>query len=134
MEKMDNATRQTLALLVDNEPGVLSQIARLFSRKGYNIEAFAAGPTENQGVTRLTIDVIADEPHTELLCNQLRKLYPVRSVKRLNTVNSIYRELMLIKVVTEGAERRNDVMELYMKLKMEIWDMAHLHGRHVRKY
>ena len=60
MEKMTNAKRQTLALLVDNEPGVLSQIARLFSRKGYNIEAFAAGATENPGVTRITIDVLAE--------------------------------------------------------------------------
>ena len=124
MEKMDNATRQTLALLVDNEPGVLSQIARLFSRKGYNIEAFAAGPTENQGLSRLTIDVMADEPHIELLCNQLRKLYPVRSVKRLNTVNSIYRELMLIKVVTEGADRRNDVMQIANIFRAQIIDVV----------
>ncbi len=124
MEKMDNAVRQTLALLVDNEPGVLSQIARLFSRKGYNIEAFAAGPTENQGLSRLTIDVIADEPHIELLCNQLRKLYPVRSVKRLNTVNSIYRELMLIKVVTEGADRRNDVMQIANIFRAQIIDVS----------
>ena len=64
--------RQTLALLVDNEPGVLSQIARLFSRKGYNIEAFAAGPTENPGITRITVDVLADGQQTELLCNHLR--------------------------------------------------------------
>jgi acetolactate synthase-1/3 small subunit len=124
MDKMNNATRQTLALLVDNEPGVLSQIARLFSRKGYNIEAFDAGPTENQGVTRLTIDVIADEPHTELLCNQLRKLYPVHSVKRLNTVNSIYRELMLIKVSTEGAEKRNDVMQIANIFRAQIIDVS----------
>ena len=106
MDKMNGATRQTLALLVDNEPGVLSQIARLFSRKGYNIEAFAAGPTENPGVTRITIDVMADEPHTELLCNQLRKLYPVHSVKWLNTESSIYRELMLVKVSAESSEKR----------------------------
>ena len=108
MDKMNGATRQTLALLVDNEPGVLSQIARLFSRKGYNIEAFAAGPTENPGVTRITIDVMADEPHTELLCNQLRKLYPIHSVKWLNTESSIYRELMLVKVSAESSEKRND--------------------------
>lgn len=124
MERMDNATRQTLALLVDNEPGVLSQIARLFSRKGYNIEAFAAGPTENEGLARITIDVFADEPHIELLCNQLRKLYPVRSVKRLNTVNSIYRELMLIKVKTEGSEQRNDVMQIANIFRAQIIDVS----------
>jgi acetolactate synthase-1/3 small subunit len=124
MDKMNEATRQTLALLVDNEPGVLSQIARLFSRKGYNIEAFAAGPTENPGLTRITIDVIADEPHTELLCNQLRKLYPVHSVKRLNTEDSIYRELMLVKVSAESSEKRNDIIQLANIFRAQIIDVS----------
>ena len=105
MDKMKDARRQTLAMLVDNESGVLSQIARLFSRKGYNIEA--------------------DEPHTELLCNQLRKLYPVYSVKWLNTENSIYRELMLIKVKAEGSEQRNDVIQLANIFRAQIIDVSH---------
>ena len=124
MEAMKNARSQTLALLVDNEAGVLSQIARLFSRKGYNIDAFAAGPTENPGVTRITIDVVADEPHTELLCNQLRKLYPVHSVKWLNTENSLYRELMLIKVRAESGERRNDIIQLANIFRANIVDVS----------
>ena len=124
MEKMEGAKRQTLALLVDNEPGVLSQIARLFSRKGYNIEAFAAGPTENPGVTRITIDVLADEPHTELLCNQLRKLYPVYSLKWLNTENSLYRELMLVKVKVSGSEQRNDLIQLANIFRAQIIDVS----------
>ena len=121
---MNNARRQTLALLVDNEPGVLSQIARLFSRKGYNIEAFAAGPTENPGVTRITIDVMADEPHTELLCNQLRKLYPIHSVKWLNSESSVYRELMLIKVKADSGEKRNDVIQLANIFRANIIDVS----------
>ena len=124
MDKMNGATRQTLAMLVDNEPGVLSQIARLFSRKGYNIEAFAAGPTENPGVTRITIDVMADEPHTELLCNQLRKLYPIHSVKWLNTESSIYRELMLVKVSAESSEKRNDIIQLANIFRAQIIDVS----------
>lgn len=124
MQNSGDVTRQTLALLVDNEPGVLSQIARLFSRKGYNIEAFAAGPTENPGVTRITIDVLADEPHTELLCNQLRKLYPVHSVKWLNTETSIYRELMLIKVSAESGEVRNDIIQLANIFRAQIIDVS----------
>ena len=121
---MNDVKRQTLALLVDNEPGVLSQIARLFSRKGYNIEAFAAGPTENSGVTRITIDVLADEPHTELLCNQLRKLYPVHSVKRLNTENSIYRELMLIKVSSGDSVQRNEIIQIANIFRASIIDVS----------
>ena len=116
--------RQTLALLVDNEPGVLSQIARLFSRKGYNIEAFAAGPTENPGITRITVDVLADGQQTELLCNQLRKLYPIHSVKWLNAQNSIYRELMLIKVSASGGGKRNDVIQLANIFRAQIIDVS----------
>ena len=124
MDSMNNARRQTLAMLVDNEPGVLSQIARLFSRKGYNIEAFAAGPTENPGVTRITLDVLADEPHTELLCNQLRKLYPIHSVKWLNSETSVYRELMLIKVKADSGEKRNDVIQLANIFRANIIDVS----------
>lgn len=124
MDKMTDAKRQTLALLVDNEAGVLSQIARLFSRKGYNIEAFAAGPTENPGVTRITIDVMADEPHTELLCNQLRKLYPIHSVKWLDSGSSIHRELMLVKVRAESSSRRNDVIQLANIFRAQIIDVS----------
>ena len=124
---MDNSNivrRQTLALLVDNEPGVLSQIARLFSRKGYNIEAFAAGPTENPGLTRITIDVLADDPHTELLCNQLRKMYPIYSVKWLYPESTIYRELMVVKVRAESSERRNDIMQLANIFRAQIIDVS----------
>ena len=124
MDKMENVRRQTLAVLVDNEPGVLSQIARLFSRKGYNIEAFAAGQTENPGITRITIDVLADEPHTELLCNQLRKLFPVHSVKWLNTESSIYRELILIKVKADSSEQRNDIIQLANIFRAQIIDVS----------
>ncbi|MBQ3292032.1 MAG: acetolactate synthase small subunit [Mogibacterium sp.] len=124
MVQTEEIRRQTLAMLVDNEPGVLSQIARLFSRKGYNIEAFAAGPTENPGITRITIDVLADEPHTELLCNQLRKLFPVHSVKWLNTQTSIYRELMLIKVMADNSETRNDVIQLANIFRAQIIDVS----------
>ncbi len=124
MEAMKDVRRQTLALLVDNEPGVLSQIARLFSRKGYNIEAFAAGPTENPGVTRITIDVMADGPHTELLCNQLRKLYPIHSVKWLNTESSVYRELMLVKVKADSGEKRNDIIQLANIFRANIIDVT----------
>ena len=120
-----NTTRiQTLAVLVDNEPGVLSQVARLFSRKGYNIESFAAGTTESPDVTRLTIDVIADDQHTEFLVNQLLKLIPVHSVKWLNGGNSIVRELMLIKLSTENAEERNEIIQLASLFRASIIDVS----------
>ena len=73
MEKSANMKIQTLAVLVDNESGVLSQVSRLFSRKGYNIESLVVGTTENPRISRITIDVLADEQQITLLSNQLRK-------------------------------------------------------------
>lgn len=124
MEHSDKSRIQTLAVLVDNEPGVLSQVARLFSRKGFNIESIAAGTAENPYVTRLTIDVLADEHQTEFICNQLSKLFPVRSVKLLNSTSSIYRELMLIKVGTENAEERNEIIQLASLFRASIIDVS----------
>ena len=71
---MDELKRRSLSVLVDNEAGVLSQISRMFSRKGYNIESLAVGTTDDPSVSRITIEILADEPHTQLLCDQLRKL------------------------------------------------------------
>ena len=124
MENKTDVKIQTLALLVDNEPGVLSQISRLFSRKGYNIEAFAAGGTENPGITRITIDVLADDLHTELLCNQLRKLYPIHSVKWLDPENSLRRELLLIKVRAEDDEKRGEVIQIANSSGAQIIDIS----------
>ena len=61
----DAAARQTLSVLVDNNAGVLSQVSRLFSRKGYNIESLAVGTTDSPEVSRITIEVIADDLQTK---------------------------------------------------------------------
>ena len=81
-----NMTRHTLSVLVENTAGVLSQVSRLFSRKGYNIESLAVGTTDDPEVSRITIEVMANDQQTNLLCNQLRKLLPVHSVKLLTPV------------------------------------------------
>ena len=115
---------QTLAVLVDNESGVLSQVSRMFSRKGYNIESLVVGTTENPSVSRITIDVLADEAQITLLSNQLRKLYPVHSVKRLTPETSIQRELMLIKVHTDNGDQRNDIIQLANVFRAQIIDVS----------
>ena len=69
---MSNTVRQTLAVLVDNEAGVLSRVARLFSGKGYNIESLAVGTTDDPAVSRITIEILADEDQTRLIASQLR--------------------------------------------------------------
>ena len=102
---METALR-TLSVLVDNEPGVLSQISRLFSRKGFNIESLAVGPTQDRSLSRLTLEVITDDSQTELLCNQLSKMVPVHSVRLLADEHSIRRELVLCKSSARSRKMR----------------------------
>ena len=100
-------TRRTLSVLVENAAGVLSQVSRLFSRKGYNIESLAVGTTDDPAVSRITIEVMADEAMTEQIMNQLRKQFPVYSVQELLPERSIRRELVMFKVKAETHDIRN---------------------------
>ena len=79
-------TRHTLSVLVENSSGVLSQVSRLFSRKGYNIESLAVGTTDDPAESRITIEVMGDSAMMEQLMNQLRKLFPVHG----NAEHKIY--------------------------------------------
>ena len=120
----DAKQRHTLAVLVDNEAGVLSQITRRFSRKGYNIESLAVGTTDTPLISRITIEVLADDQHVALLCNQLRKLLPVHSVKLLESSQSIRRELVLIKVRAQNSEVRNEVIQIANIFRGAIIDVS----------
>ena len=121
---MSEIKRQTLAVLVDNASGVLSQVSRLFSRKGYNIESLAVGVTENPEVSRITIEVLADEEQIKLLSNQLRKLFPVHSVKILTPQKSIRRELVIIKVRAQGGDTRNEIIQIANIFRASIIDVS----------
>lgn len=117
--------RYTLAVLVDNESGVLSQVSRLFSRKDYNIESLAVGTTDSPSVSRITIEVMAeDDARANLLCNQLRKLFPVHSVKLLSPERSIRRELVLIKVKAENSEDRNEIIQIANIFRANVIDVT----------
>ena len=120
---METALR-TLSVLVDNEPGVLSQISRLFSRKGFNIESLAVGPTQDRSLSRLTLEVITDDSQTELLCNQLSKMVPVHSVRLLADEHSIRRELVLCKVRAENRSIRNELIQLANVFRASILDVS----------
>lgn len=121
---MNQLTRRTLAVLVDNEAGVLSRVVRLFSGKGYNIESLAVGTTDDPKVSRITIEVLADEKQTLLLSNQLRKLICVHSVKTLHPDHSIRRELVLIKVLAQTSETRNEVIQIANIFRASIIDVS----------
>ena len=124
--------RFTLAIMVDNESGVLSRVSSLFSRKGYNIESIAAGTLETPNVTRITIEVLADDDNQiNLLCNQVRKLIPVHSVKLLNNSQSIRRELVLIKD-PESVTGFSEVVDSVLSQRFDSDKLLILHTRRAK--
>ena len=117
--------RYTLAVMVDNKAGVLSQVSRLFSRKGYNIESLAVGAIEDPTVSRITIEILAEsDQQVNLIVNQVRKMFPVHSVKVLKSEQSIRRELVLIKVHAETPEQRNEIIQISSIFRANIIDVA----------
>ncbi len=111
-EDSKSLKRYTIITAMDNEAGVLSQLAHLFSRKGYNIETIAAGWTVDQNVTRFTIEIYSDEERIKLLCSQLRKLVPIHYVEILDPAKSIRRELMMVRVHAADRAARNEVIQI----------------------
>ena len=116
--------RNTLAVLVENESGVLSRVARLFSGKGYNIESLAVGTTDDPAISRITIELVADDKQIRLLSNQLRKLICVHSVKVLKAEHAIRRELVLIKVMADNFGKRNEIIQIANIFRASIIDVS----------
>ena len=121
---MEEVKLRTLSVLVDNESGVLSQISRLFSRKGFNIESLAVGTTDDPAVSRMTIEVLTNDNQTALICNQLAKMVPVHSVKLLVASHSIRRELVLIKVRTVDNAARSEILQIASVFRTSIIDVS----------
>ena len=99
--------KKVFQLLVDNTSGVLSRISGLFSRRGYNIESITAGVTADTEYTRITIVTSGDAEILEQIEKQLAKLVDVRDIKELKPEESVYRELLLVKVKAAPADRQN---------------------------
>ena len=114
----------TLSILVRDIPGVLSQVARLFSRKGYNIESIVSGETDKPGITRITIVLIADELMINQIADQCRKLIPVLAVKILDEGSSIQREFSLIKVHAADRNARDEVIQMANIFRAKIIDVS----------
>lgn len=96
---------QVYSLLVDNNPGVLSRIAGLFSRRGYSIDSITAGMTADPRFTRITVVSSGDELILSQIEKQVRKLEDVREIKLLKDDESVYRELIMVKVRVDAAHR-----------------------------
>ena len=89
----------TLAVLVENSPGVLARVASLFSRRGYNIDSLAVGPTENPKVSRMTIVLNLEGHALDQVSAQLFKLVNVIGISEMKDSDSLKREILLVKVV-----------------------------------
>ncbi|HEX5511263.1 MAG TPA: acetolactate synthase small subunit [Actinomycetales bacterium] len=116
-------TRHTLSVLVENKPGVLTRVAALFARRGFNIHSLAVGPTEHQDVSRITVVVDVEDLPLEQVTKQLNKLVNVIKVVELDTEASVQRELLLIKLRVEGAAR-SQVLELVNLFRAKVVDVT----------
>jgi acetolactate synthase I/III small subunit len=116
-------SRHTLSVLVENKPGVLARIAALFSRRGFNIESLAVGPTEHLEISRMTIVVNADEQPLEQVTKQLNKLVNVIKIVELEPAVAVQRELMLIKVRAD-LDTRSHVLETVQLFRAKVVDVA----------
>ncbi len=116
-------SRHTLSVLVEDVPGVLARIASLFSRRGFNIESLAVGPTEHSGVSRMTIVVTVDDLPLEQVTKQLNKLINVIKIIELDPDNSVTRELILVKVAAT-MDTRSHILESAGLFRAKVVDVA----------
>lgn len=115
--------KHTLSVLVEDEAGVLTRIAGLFARRGFNIESLAVGPAEQLGISRITMVVPGDDRVIEQLTKQLYKLVNVLKVQDITDTPCVERELMLLKV-NATSSNRSEVIELAQVFRARVVDIA----------
>lgn len=115
--------KHVLSVLVRNSSGVLSRVSGLFSRRGYNIDSLTVGRTEDPEISRMTITLMGDEDVLEQVQKQLNKLEDVLTVEKLNSHESVFRELVLIKV-RANAENRAAINETVKIFRSKIIDLS----------
>jgi acetolactate synthase I/III small subunit len=113
----------TLSVLVENKPGVLTRVTSLFSRRGFNIDSLAVGPTEDPTLSRITIVVSAEDTPLEQITKQLHKLINVIKIQDLDPSESIDRELVLFKV-NAASERRHEIIEIANVFRAKVIDVG----------
>ncbi len=116
-------SRHTLSVLVEDTPGVLARVASLFSRRGFNIESLAVGPTEVPQVSRMTIVVNVEGAVLEQVTKQLNKLINVLKIVELDPDSSVQREILLVKVKAD-LETRSHILETVQLFRAKVVDVA----------
>jgi len=115
--------KHIISVSVENKAGVLAKISGLFSRRGFNIESLAVGPTDEEKISRITIVVNTDEESVEQIIKQLYKLINVIKIQKLDPGNTVERELILVKVNTENKSRA-EVLEIANIFKANVLDVT----------
>lgn len=115
--------RHTLSVLVENRHGVLTRVAGMFSRRGYNIDSLTVGVTEDPTVSRMTIVVKGDDEVLEQVTKQLNKLIEVIRVIDLKSEETVERELAMIKVKSD-VSNRSEIMQIADIFRARIIDVA----------
>ena len=116
-------SRHTLSVLVENKPGVLTRVAGLFARRAFNIHSLAVGPTEHADISRITFVVDVEDAPLEQVTKQLNKLVEVIKIVELEAPSSVQRELMLVKVRAEAAQR-SGVLEVVDLFRAHVVDVV----------
>jgi len=114
--------KHTLSVLVENKPGVLTRVAGLFARRGFNIDSLAVAETENPAVSRMTITVDEQDSPVEQVTKQLHKLINVLKITDLDPTGSVERELLLVKVRADAVSRPA-IMQLVEIFRAKIIDV-----------
>ena len=116
-------SKHTLSVLVENQPGILTRVAALFARRGFNIHSLAVGPTEHPAVSRMTVVVDVEDLPLEQVTKQLNKLVQVIKIVELEPSASVQRELLLVKVRAD-LQTRSHVLETVNLFRAKVVDVA----------
>jgi acetolactate synthase-1/3 small subunit len=115
--------RFALCIIVTNQSGVLTRISSLFSQRGFNIDTFTSGETENPAYARITITASGDEHKKDQLIKQISKLYDVKKVEVMKPENTILRELLIVKISASGDKLR-EVLDAAQVFRSKVVDMS----------
>ena len=116
-------THHVLSLIVEDKPGLLTRVAGLFARRGFNIESLAVGASEIEGLSRITVAVDVEDAPLEQVTKQLNKLVNVIKIVELDPTQSVQREHLLIKVRVDNSNR-SQILEAVTLCRARVVDVA----------
>ena len=116
--------KHILSILVENKPGVLTRIAGLFARRGFNIDTLSVGPTDDEHLSRMTLTVDGAMHPIDQVTKQLHKLINVLKIKDLEPADTVARELALFKVAVNDGSQRAEVMQITEIFRGKVVDVT----------